>query len=419
LLTATSALAMIIASQAHAQAAAQDTEVEQVVVTGFRASLANALNVKKNSNLIIESVTAEDMGKFPDQNISESLQRLPGVQIDRENGQGTKVRIRGLDQNVTLLNGDTFLSGLEAFRLGEGNAKQTNSLEGIPSDLLAGVDVIKSPRADVIEGGLGGTINLKTRHALDVKDDTTVSVDLRYNQGSFKGKAKPQVSVVLGHKFSDNFGLLGSFSWDKTNVDTEILSGENRGNWAFQARPTATGNNQVQTGTANVWSPEYRYTNNRHQERERKAFSLNADLRVSDSLTLNADWFHSDLKIFTGEHSLKWAYANENATYNAQGLVVSNGILQSGNVTANSSEGDTFAKNAHAKTDNVQFSADWDNGGRLTGKVRAAVSKSDYNSTSGQVDTRYTQYGVRDGIAGFAPNATAPLVAPYCYTTGD
>jgi len=418
LLTATSALAMIAASQAHAQQAA-NTEVEQVVVTGFRASLANALNVKKNSNLIIESVTAEDMGKFPDQNISESLQRLPGVQIDRENGQGTKVRIRGLDQNVTLLNGDTFLSGLEAFRLGEGNNKQTNSLEGIPSDLLAGVDVIKSPRADVIEGGLGGTVNLKTRNALDLRDNTTVSADVRYNQGSFKGKGKPQVSVVLGHKFSDNFGLLGSFTWDKTNVDTEILSGENRGNWAFRGRNTATGNNQVATGTTNVWSPEYRYTNNRHQERERTAFSLNADLRASDSLTLRADWFHSDLKIFTGEHSLKWAYANENATYNAQGLTKDgNGVLQSGFITANSSEGDTFAKDAEAKTDNVQFSADWDNGGRLSAKFRAAVSKSDYASNSAQVDTRYTQYGVRDGGAGFAPNATAPLVATYGYTNG-
>jgi iron complex outermembrane receptor protein len=91
----------------------EPSQVDEVIVTGFRASLANALNLKKNSNLIIESVTAEDMGKFPDQNIAESLQRLPGVQIDRENGQGTKVRIRGLDQNVTVLNNEIFVSGLE------------------------------------------------------------------------------------------------------------------------------------------------------------------------------------------------------------------------------------------------------------------------------------------------------------------
>jgi TonB-dependent receptor len=424
LLSAASTWVLLSAGQALAQTAPAKVEdssqVEEVVVTGFRASLANALNLKKNSNQIIESITAEDMGKFPDQNIAESLQRLPGVQIDRENGQGTKVRIRGLDQNVTLLNSDVFLSGLEAFRLGEGNAKQTNSLEGIPSDLLAGVDVIKSPQADLIEGGLGGTVNLKTRNALDVPGDTTFSIDGRYGKGSTRGKAKPQVSVVLGHKFSDTFALLGSLSYDKSSIDTDVLSGENRGGWAFLARPTATGNNQVQTGTANVWSPEYRYSNNRHQERERTAFSLNADWNVSDSLSLRADWFHSDLKIFTGEHSLKWAYANENAMYNSQGLSVdSDGVLQSGLVTANSSEGDTFAKNARAKTDNLQFSADWDNGGRLSGKVRAAWSKTDYASTSGQVDTRYTQYTVRDGIAGYAPNSTAPLTATYGFTNGD
>jgi len=423
LLSAASVVAMLGASHAMAQTAAppaQDSsEVEEVVVTGFRASLANALTLKRNSDQIIESITAEDMGKFPDQNIAESLQRLPGVQIDRENGQGTKVRIRGLDQNVTLLNSDTFLSGLEAFRLGEGNAKQTNSLEGIPSDLLAGVDVIKSPQADQIEGGLGGTVNLKTRNALDVRGDFTFSADARVNQGSTNGKAQPNVSVVLGHKFSENFALLGSVSYDKNHIDTEVLSGENRGGWAYLARPTSTGNNQVQTGTANVWSPEYRYSNNRHQERERTAFSLNADFRASDSLSLRADWFHSDLKIFTGEHSLKWAYANENATYNSQGLSIdNNGVLQSGLVTANSSEGDTFAKNAKAKTDNLQFSADWNNGGRLSGKFRAAWSKTDYASTSGQVDTRYTQYTVRDGGAGFAPNATAPLTANYGFTNG-
>ena len=88
--------------------AADETD-NVIIVTGFRASLENALNAKRDSNLIIESVTAEDIGKFPDQSVAESLQRLPGIQIDRENGQGSKVRIRGLDQNVTLLNGELFV----------------------------------------------------------------------------------------------------------------------------------------------------------------------------------------------------------------------------------------------------------------------------------------------------------------------
>jgi TonB-dependent receptor len=439
LLSAASVVAMFGASQAFAQTAATTTQdqstVDEVVVTGFRASLANALSLKKNSDQIIESITAEDMGKFPDQNIAESLQRLPGVQIDRENGQGTKVRIRGLDQNVTLLNSDTFLSGLEAFRLGEGNIKQTNSLEGIPSNLLAGVDVIKSPQADQIEGALGGTVNLKTRKALDMANDLTLALDVAGNQGSTDGKLKPNLSAVVGYKITPDFGLLGSFTYDENWIDTEVLSGENRGGWAYSNRDAVNGNGQyvrdnngVITGVTNgataaapvnIWSPEYRYSNNRHQERKRTAFSLNADWNVSDTVSLTADWFHSDLKIFTGEHSLKWAYANEGATYNTQGLSKSgDGVLQSGNVTANSSEGDTFAKNAKSKTDNVQLALDWKGTERLSGKVRAAWSKTDYKSTSGQVDTRYTQYTVRDGIAGFAPNSTAPATATYGFTNG-
>ena len=99
LFAAASVVAMgLAASPASAQSepAADEGTESEIVVTGFRASLENALNAKRDSNLIIESVTAEDIGKFPDQNVAESLQRLPGIQIDRENGQGSKVRIRGL-----------------------------------------------------------------------------------------------------------------------------------------------------------------------------------------------------------------------------------------------------------------------------------------------------------------------------------
>src|SRR5437879_3149340 len=83
--------------------------LEEVVVTGFRASLQSALDVKRTSDLPLESVAPEDIGKMPDQNVAESLQRLPGVQIDRTMGQGTQVLIDGLRQNLITLNGETFL----------------------------------------------------------------------------------------------------------------------------------------------------------------------------------------------------------------------------------------------------------------------------------------------------------------------
>ncbi|EGF91696.1 tonB-dependent receptor family protein [Asticcacaulis biprosthecium C19] len=408
--TATAVSAQDAPAAAPAPVAGDDNVV---VVRGFRASLQSSLNTKKNSNLIIESVTAEDMGKFPDQNIAESLQRLPGIQIDRENGQGTKVRIRGLDQNVTVLNNDIFVSGMEIFRLGEGNIRQDASLEGIPSELIGGVDVYKSPDASLLEGGLGGIVNLKTRSPRAVRD-MLFSGDIRLNKGG-EGDATPVGSLVFGKKFGDRFGLLATVSYDRTDIHTDVLGGENRGGWRLFERPTSG-------GTATVYSPEYRYATNRNQERERIGFSLSGEFHASDSLTLTGDWFHSDLSILTSEASLKFPFANEGATYAASSLTIdSNRVLQSGTVTANSAESITFVQNGEVTTDNVQFAAKWDNGGTLTGTFRAALSKADYESSSANADVRYTQYGVRavNGGAGITPNSTAPATFTFSYKNGD
>ncbi|HEY0282276.1 MAG TPA: TonB-dependent receptor plug domain-containing protein [Rhizomicrobium sp.] len=153
-----------------AQAQTEQGQIETVIVTGFRASLANALEAKQKSNLIMESVTAEDIGKMPDQNIAESLQRLPGIQIARDQGKGTRVLINGLRQNLTTLNGDVFLTGKEFYVSGEaanggaGANAQYASLEGIPSEEIGGIDIYKTPNASLSEGGMGGIINLKTRN---------------------------------------------------------------------------------------------------------------------------------------------------------------------------------------------------------------------------------------------------------------
>lgn len=417
LMAAASAGVLLAAAPTFAQTADPEeaTEVDEIIVTGFRASLADALVAKRESNLIIESITAEDIGKFPDQNIAESLQRLAGIQIDRENGQGTKVRIRGLDQNVTLLNGDIFVTGLEIFRIGEGSILQDSSLEGIPSELIGGVDVYKSPDASLLEGGLGGIIDLQTRGARSVRGDTLIAGDLRGTINGDDGDWNPTGSLVVGQRFGDRFALLGTISYDKSDIFTEALGGENRGGWGFLSRPVSGG------AARNIWSPEYRYSTIRDQERERIGYSLNADLELNDSLSLTADWFHSELSILTSEASIKFPFNNENATYAAANLTVGdNNVLEAGTVTANSAEAISFVQDAEATTDNFQLAADWDDGGSLRGSFRAAWSQGDYESTSGNSDVRYTQYTVRNGTAaGFIPNPTAPATFTYSYRGGD
>src|SRR5882757_5764039 len=141
------------------QAAAGAADLQEVVVTGFRASLQSALDSKRASIQPIESVAAEDIGKMPDQNVSESLQRLPGISINRAGGKGTQVLIDGLGNNLITLNGEVLLTGREIYASGEGSGGgggiQYASLEGIPSEEIGGIDVIKTPRASDREGGLG------------------------------------------------------------------------------------------------------------------------------------------------------------------------------------------------------------------------------------------------------------------------
>ena len=133
-----SATAQQAPSTPSSQAPAAENEVQEVVITGFRASLQSALDAKRASIQPIDSVAAEDIGKMPDQNVSESLQRLPGISINRSGGKGTQVLIDGLANNLITLNGEVLLTGREIYSSGEGSGGaggiQYASLEGIPSE---------------------------------------------------------------------------------------------------------------------------------------------------------------------------------------------------------------------------------------------------------------------------------------------
>ena len=147
------------------QALAQDAG-DEVIVTGIRQSLENALIEKRNADSLVEVILAEDIGKLHDQNLAEVLENITGVQITRQTGVGTGVQIRGADENRIEINGVT--------TVGSGNGRGGINFEDVSAAIIAGVEVIKAPEAGTIEGAIGGTVNLRTIRPLDLDEDLSL-----------------------------------------------------------------------------------------------------------------------------------------------------------------------------------------------------------------------------------------------------
>lgn len=194
-------------SQAVANAqesAANDVEVIQV--RGIQSSLTEAMSLKQNADSIQDSIVAEDIGKFPDQNVAESLQRITGVSISRVNGEGSQVTVRSFGPvfNVVKLNNRT---------LATSTGGREFDFQVLPSELIAGADVIKSPTADLAEGSVGAYINVRTARPLDSNGfHAAGSVNAKYH--SLSQEVKPDVTAIVSDTFvDDTFGVLLGISY--------------------------------------------------------------------------------------------------------------------------------------------------------------------------------------------------------------
>ncbi|BFM21704.1 TonB-dependent receptor [Gilvimarinus japonicus] len=226
----------------------QEPLLEEVVVKGIRRSLQEAADMKRMSSQIMDAISAEDMGKLPDQNAAESLKRVTGVQIGNRNGQGSTIRIRGMSQVNIELNGSTYVGA--GVRPGlSGASNRSISLEDIPSDLLSTIEVIKAPSADMNEGALTGTVNLKTRRPLDL-DDHFIGGTFKNTYSDVAEEDTQNYSLFLGKNWDDKFGVMVSLT-DKENLtrnDTVAYR-----NWSatpyFGANPDALGLTEFVTAT--------------------------------------------------------------------------------------------------------------------------------------------------------------------------
>jgi TonB-dependent receptor len=245
----------ILASMVSA-AYAQDTmqAAQTVKVTGYRGSLESSARDKREATGFQDSIFAEDLGKFPDTNIAESLNRIPGVQVSRDiTGEGVNIQIRGLGTSFTkvLLNG----APVAIASTGTTDAQSSNrevDLDLLPTDLFTKLTVSKSPTASMLEGGAAGVVDMRSARPFDHKGDyNAMSISGTRNQVA--GKWGDRGSLVSSRTWDNTWGVLGGLAWGDTKVHTtgfETIGWTNPNLTAAQG--PATGRNSTGGGNFNI-----------------------------------------------------------------------------------------------------------------------------------------------------------------------
>ena len=208
--------ALLLSSTAFAQ---EETGVETVYVTGYRASLEKSLDIKRSTNEMVDAISAEDVGKFPDSNLAESLQRLPGVAVDRDNGEGRSITVRGLGSNFTrvTLNGLQALSTAGASDSGTApNRDRGFDFNTFASELFSQLKVQKSASAASEDGSLGATVALSTPHAFDFGEKYILSAQNAWYEN---GKPfNPRVTGLVSKTFfGEKLGIVLSGAYTLKN----------------------------------------------------------------------------------------------------------------------------------------------------------------------------------------------------------
>jgi TonB-dependent receptor len=230
------ALAMAGAAAAQetpAPAPADDTAVEEVVVTGFRASLANALDVKRRENDLVDVIKAQDIADFPDLNLAESLQRVPGVSIDRDGGEGRTITVRGLNADFTVVR----LNGLEALATtggkdGSGGANRSRQFDFsiFASELFNSVTVRKSTSASNEEGSLGAIIDLQASRPFDFSGPA-MSMGAKLGWNDLSRKTDPRFTFLASNRWETGIGEIGALISVAYAERKTLEEGSSTGRW--------------------------------------------------------------------------------------------------------------------------------------------------------------------------------------------
>ncbi|UQY89318.1 TonB-dependent receptor [Stenotrophomonas rhizophila] len=320
------------------------TTLDSVQVTGYRYAIEKSLQQKRDANAVVEVITAEDVGKFPDKNVADSLQRVPGVVITRDGGEGKSVSVRGLDPDLTLtqLNGN-YIATSET----NDEASRSFNYTLLPSNMLSSAELFKSPEARIDEGGIGGTVILHTRRPLEMESNSGY-VTLEGTSSDNSRDVDPQASALYSwHSDDERFGVLVGVTQQKRTSRTMEATTENYQWYGTDTTARDVFGNDMNQGGVNYWwgNSGFNDQNGRNytdfymptsvnfavkeEERQRKGGQFTFQFKPTDNVTLTANYFRFELEGDYTQNMLKipeWNMARYNQDGNWAGGRLLNGL---------------------------------------------------------------------------------------------
>ncbi|WP_245929389.1 TonB-dependent receptor [Agarilytica rhodophyticola] len=405
--------------------AAQDRDIEELVVIGIRGAQISAINNKREATSIMDSISSEDIGKLPDVTITDSLQRITGVQVVRSAGEGGKISIRGLPRVLTTLNGESFLAA------GSITTAQPD-LNDIPSQLFSGADVIKSTKASHTTGGITGIVNLKTFRPFDLKEGLTLSGAAEVQRGESSEEEDPSLNGLISWQ-NNRFGVMASVAYQEKNLANYYSGmangGENAGWSQVSGEDWAWGRDLNGDGDIDDAFLSYQghQASNRFTERERIGFNGAVQLDLGEGFELVSEIFYTDMEEFRRSaglvHSDKWnrwgwfepRFADGTPSYRATGIEAdSRDFFTTQAYTGNGRRLKSFSTLQHTEnfSRNINIELKYDNGGKLTTQTRFVSADAEQNRIFGSADidlANGNQWGVEfqdyaDGRLATNPN---------------
>ncbi len=417
LLMGTAAILTVHGQSAYAQdqvKKADGINLEEIVVTGIRGSLQKAAEIKKESAQILDVITSEDVGKLPDANVAEALQRVTGVQITRVFGEGQAVNIRGLQQVRVEVDGRTLLGWSARVPPPENdNLGRSSGLDAVPSSLFGRLEVRKSPLPSQVEGGLGGTVNLVTPKPFDYKK-TTISVRAQGTYSDQADKFEPNFSGLFTTTFADRkIGVLIAAEYQKRTSHLELFE---RNNWfrALNGQPALTAGVPTQT----VLVPRLLQYENTDIDRTRFGINGAVQFRLGDDIVVTADGLYSKQNANRTNQFVALNFANS-----ATALVVANPVIENGYAVAGVARGNIRTGSQVREDPTVSYlyglNVKYDDGA-LSAAIDSYFSKGTLRQKI-EVVTLQTANNAVDGIYDFRGNTIPSLrvVAPNSVTVAN